>query len=90
MRDGAGRRPLLSRQHTAQLGAEPFAEAALELLCCYNRVDNDTFKREDDRYYVPLHKVPDSAIKTAGLKFSDGVGEHFASKPFVPKVSAAE
>jgi ectoine hydroxylase len=60
------------------------------LLCCYNRVDNDTFKREDDRYYVPLDKVPDSAIKQAGLRFSDGVGEHFASKPFVPKVSAAE
>jgi ectoine hydroxylase len=60
------------------------------LLCCYNRVDNDTFKREDDRYYVPLDKVPDGALKAAGLKFSDGVGEHFASKPFVPKVNAAE
>ena len=60
------------------------------LLCCYNRVDNDTFKRDDDRYYVPLDKVPDSAIKSVGLKFSDGVGEHFASKPFVPKVNAAE
>jgi hypothetical protein len=46
--------------------------------------------REDDRYYVPLHKVRDGAIKAAGLKFSDGVGEHFASKPFVPKVTAAE
>jgi ectoine hydroxylase len=60
------------------------------LLCCYNRVDNDTCRREDDRYYVPLEKVPDEAIKQAGLKFSDGVGEHFASKPFVPKVTAAE
>jgi hypothetical protein len=37
-----------------------------------------------------LHKVRDGAIKAAGLKFSDGVGEHFASKPFVPKVTAAE
>ena len=34
--------------------------------------------------------VPDGAIKAAGLKFSDGIGEHFATKPFVPKVSAAE
>jgi ectoine hydroxylase-related dioxygenase (phytanoyl-CoA dioxygenase family) len=59
------------------------------LLCCYNRVDNDTFKRDDDRYYVPLEKVPDEAIKAAGLKFSDGVEEHFASKAFVPKVGTA-
>jgi len=59
------------------------------LLCCYNRVDNDTFKREDDRYYVPLEKVPDNAIKEAGLKFSQGDQEHFATKPFVPKVGAA-
>jgi ectoine hydroxylase len=59
------------------------------LLCCYNRIDNDTFKREDDRYYVPLAKVPDEAIKAAGLKFADGA-EHFASKPFVPRAPAAE
>ena len=57
-------------------------------LCCYNRVDNDTFNRADDRYYVPLDKVPDTAIKAAGLKFSDGA-ERFASKPFVPKVTVA-
>jgi len=60
------------------------------LLCCYNRVDNDTFKRDDDRYYVPLETVSDDAIKAAGLKFSDGSKEHFATKAFVPKVSAAE
>ena len=60
------------------------------LLCCYNRTDNDTFKREYDRYYVPLEKVPDNAIKEAGLKFSQGDQEHFATKAFVPKVAAAE
>jgi len=34
--------------------------------------------------------VSDDAIKAAGLKFSDGSKEHFATKAFVPKVSAAE
>jgi ectoine hydroxylase-related dioxygenase (phytanoyl-CoA dioxygenase family) len=58
------------------------------LLVCYNRVDNDTVTRDDDRYYVPLERVDDDAIRRAGLKFADGSGkEHFASKPFVPKVS---
>ncbi len=57
-------------------------------LFCYNRVDNDTFTRTDDRYYVKLEKVPDNAIKQAGLKLADGRDEeHFASKPFVPKVA---
>ena len=59
------------------------------LLCCYNRIDNDTVVRDHDRYYVPLEKVPDGAIKAAGLKLSAGDDrEHFASKPFVPKVAA--
>ena len=58
------------------------------LLVCYNRVDNDTVTRDDDRYYVPLERVDDGAIRRAGLKFADGSDqEHFASKPFVPKVT---
>lgn len=58
------------------------------LLVCYNRVDNDTVTRDDDRYYVPLDRVDDDAIHRAGLKFADGSGqEHFASKPFVPEVT---
>lgn len=58
------------------------------LLVCYNRVDNDTVTRDDDRFYVPLERVDDDAIRRAGLKFADGSGqEHFASKPFVPKVT---
>jgi hypothetical protein len=58
------------------------------LIYCYNRADNDTFKREDDRYYVPLNKVPDDAIKRAGVRFAKGDdAEHFASKPFVPDTS---
>ena len=55
------------------------------LICCYNRVDNDTVTRDHDRFYVPLETVPDTAIKTAGLRFASGE-EHFASQPFVPKV----
>jgi len=58
------------------------------LLCCYNRVDNDTMVRDDDRYYVPLATVPDGAVKAAGLRFATGI-EHFATKPLVPKVPAA-
>jgi ectoine hydroxylase len=58
-------------------------------LCCYNAVSNDTFKKDDDRYYVPLEKVDDGAILRAGLKFADPTAEHFTSKPYVPKVKAA-
>ena len=58
------------------------------LLVCYNRVDNDTVTRDDDRYYVPLERVDDDAIRRAGLRFADGSGqEHFAARPFVPKVT---
>jgi hypothetical protein len=56
------------------------------LICCYNRVDNDTITREHDRYYVPLDTVPDSAVKAAGLRFASG-DEHFTNKPFVPQVA---
>lgn len=57
------------------------------LLVCYNRVDNDTITRTDDRYYVPLDVVDDQALRRAGLKFAgDGSAEHFTSKPYVPDV----
>ena len=55
-------------------------------MCCYNAVSNDTFKKDDDRYYVPLEKVDDDAVKLAGLKFASGDSEHFTSKPYVPSV----
>jgi len=60
------------------------------LLCCYNAISNDTVTKDDDRYYVPLDKVSDSAIKEAGLKLagSDNM-EHFTSKPYVPDVKKA-
>jgi ectoine hydroxylase len=56
------------------------------LICCYNRVDNDTLVRDHDRYYVKLDKVPDSAVTAAGLRFAGG-DEHFTSRPFVPKLA---
>lgn len=56
------------------------------LICCYNRIDDDTVERGHDRFYVPLDKVPDSAVKAAGLRFASG-DEHFTSRPFVPKVA---
>ncbi len=60
------------------------------LIVCYNRVDNDTYTREDDRFFVPLEKVEDGALKAAGLKLAGAENaEHFASKPFVPAVRAA-
>jgi ectoine hydroxylase len=55
------------------------------LICCYNRVDNDTIVREHDRYYVPLDKVPDAAVREAGLRFAGG-SEHFTTRAFVPAV----
>lgn len=59
------------------------------LLICYNRVDNDTVTRDDDRYYVPLDKVDDGAILRAGLTFAQGETEHFASRPYVPTLPTA-
>ena len=57
------------------------------VLVCYNAISNDTFVREDDRYYVPLERVPDQAIKETGLRFASGGKEHFASQSFVPDVA---
>src|SRR3954463_6677290 len=42
------------------------------MICCYNAARNDPYKEAHHPNYTPLHKVPDSAIKEAGLKrFSD-------------------
>ena len=59
------------------------------LLICYNAVSNDTVTRDDDRYYVPLDIVDDSAVLAAGLKFAAGDDEHFTSQAYVPDVSKA-
>ena len=59
------------------------------LLCCYNAVSNDAYVKDDDRSYVALEKVPDEAIKRAGLKFSSDNEEHFTAAAYVPKVGRA-
>src|SRR5581483_2467010 len=42
------------------------------MICCYNAARNDPYKEAHHPRYTPLHKVPDSAIKEAGLKrFAD-------------------
>jgi ectoine hydroxylase-related dioxygenase (phytanoyl-CoA dioxygenase family) len=41
------------------------------LICCYNAARNDPYLDHHHPRYTPLEKVPDSAIKAAGLKFSD-------------------
>jgi len=42
------------------------------MICCYNAASNDPYKESHHPRYTPLHKVPDSAIREAGLKrFAD-------------------
>jgi ectoine hydroxylase-related dioxygenase (phytanoyl-CoA dioxygenase family) len=43
------------------------------MICCYNAARNDPYKESQHPRYTPLHKVPDTAIKEAGLRrFSEG------------------
>jgi hypothetical protein len=42
------------------------------MICCYNAARNDPYKESHHPRYTPLVKVPDSAIREAGLKrFAD-------------------
>jgi ectoine hydroxylase len=46
------------------------------MICCYNAKSNDPYKEAHHPRYTPLKKVPDSAIKEAGLKrFGDSQAE---------------
>src|ERR1700756_3342085 len=46
------------------------------MICCYNAARNDPFKEHHHPRYTPLVKVPDSAIKKAGLKrFGEGTAD---------------
>jgi ectoine hydroxylase len=38
------------------------------MICCYNAARNDPYKESHHPRYTPLSKVPDSAIREAGLK----------------------
>ena len=42
------------------------------MICCYNAARNDPYKEAHHPRYTPLHKVPDSAIREAGMRrFAD-------------------
>ena len=57
------------------------------LIVCYNAITNDAYVKNDDRSFVPLERVSDSAIKQAGLRFSTSDEEHFTKQAYVPKVA---
>jgi len=55
------------------------------LICCYNAARNDPYLDHHHPRYVPLKKVPNEAIKEAGLKFSDPSHESaFLQKSVAP------
>ncbi len=46
------------------------------MICCYNAARNDPYKESHHPRYTPLVKVPDSAIREAGLKrFADSTAD---------------
>lgn len=46
------------------------------MICCYNAARNDPYKESHHPRYTRLQKVPDSAIKAAGLKrFADSAAD---------------
>ncbi len=46
------------------------------MICCYNAARNDPYKEAHHPRYTPLEKVPDAAIKKAGLRrFADAAGD---------------
>jgi ectoine hydroxylase len=46
------------------------------MICCYNAARNDPYKEHHHPRYTPLEKVPDSAIRQAGLRrFSDSTAD---------------
>ena len=46
------------------------------MICCYNAARNDPYKESHHPRYTPLLKVPDSAVRDAGLtRFGDATAE---------------
>jgi ectoine hydroxylase-related dioxygenase (phytanoyl-CoA dioxygenase family) len=46
------------------------------MICCYNAARNDPYKESHHPRYTPLKKLPDSAIREAGLKrFADSTAD---------------
>ncbi|MEZ7974273.1 MAG: phytanoyl-CoA dioxygenase family protein, partial [SAR324 cluster bacterium] len=38
------------------------------LICCYNAARNNPYKESHHPRYTPIKKVPDTAIRTVGIK----------------------
>jgi ectoine hydroxylase-related dioxygenase (phytanoyl-CoA dioxygenase family) len=47
------------------------------VLFCYNAARNDPYREHHHPRYTPLGKVPDDAVKAAGLKFAHADGDFF-------------
>ncbi len=55
------------------------------MICCYNAARNDPYLDHHHPRYTPLEKVPDGAIKQAGLRFAPASdGDKFLNKPSPP------
>ena len=48
------------------------------MICCYNAKSNDPYKESHHPRYTPLAKVPDSAIREAGIKRFSGDADNAA------------
>ena len=55
------------------------------LICCYNAARNDPVIEHHHPGYTLLHKVPDSALLDAGMKFGEGDKEGFFTAPANPQ-----
>ena len=55
------------------------------MICCYNAARNDPYREHHHPRYTPLKKVPDGAIKQAGLKFAAADDDKvFLKRPTAP------
>jgi ectoine hydroxylase len=54
------------------------------VLFCFNAARNDPYVKHHHPGYTPLRKVPDSAVKAAGVKLSVQGAEQFRNAPFRP------
>ena len=41
------------------------------LICCYNKATNNPYKAHHHPQYTPLEKLPDEAVRKAGLAQAD-------------------
>ena len=62
------------------------ADRRWTLICCYNAARNDPYREHHHPRYTKLDKVPDDAIRAAGLRFSDAAHDGaFLKRATAPK-----